>query len=247
MHRYAPCSDDFYVNMSLCSEMDLPGARDSVLHFLENIQRRYPSMRNFYGRDKGDYVLEEEKDQGRYRFASIEPRRLASGHVNPESLDDAMALHELMLDTAPYMLNVSGLDCEALDLMYGFDFTYRGNHNEIVAEALGVSPSFEALLGSSGAQLINCEPSVTLAFDEDCRTQVRVSVETRSNAYSIRTGDYSEEQLSVFVTARRYGSLDAGDSYVEAIRRLRGLCDDVCSKHVVSEVLQPLAQAIASR
>ncbi len=33
------------------------------------------------------------------------------------------------------------LDCEALDVMYGFDFTYEGNHDEVVAEALGVIPA----------------------------------------------------------------------------------------------------------
>ncbi|MCA9258074.1 MAG: hypothetical protein KDA61_02685 [Planctomycetales bacterium] len=247
MHRYAPHSDDFYVNMSLCSEMDLPSSRETVLHFLESIQRRHPDMRNFYGREQGDFVLEEDKDQGRYRFVAIEQRRLCGGHVNPESLDDAMALHELVLDSAPYMLSLSGLDCEALDLMFGFDFTYRGNHNEIVAEALGIAPAFEPFARMPGARMINCEPSITLAYDDDCRTQVRVNIETRTNAYTIRTGDFPEEQLSVYVTARRYGSLEAGDDFVQAIRRLRSLCEEVCDSHVVGEILQPLAQAIASR
>ena len=54
-----------------------------------------------------------------------------------------MEQHKLVLELAPYMLSVSPLDCEALDLLFGFDFTYRGNHNQLMAEALGVSPSME--------------------------------------------------------------------------------------------------------
>ena len=37
--------------------------------------------------------------------------------------------------------------------------------------------------------------------------QCRLSIETRTNAYQVRTGEFPEEQLSVYVTARRYGSL----------------------------------------
>jgi len=52
-----------------------------------------------------------------------------------------------------------------------------------------------------GSRVINFEPSLTIAVDEDCRTQVRVSTETRTNAFQVRTGDYGEDQLSVYVTA----------------------------------------------
>ena len=113
-------------------------------------------MRNFYCRDRGDFVLEEDKDKGSYRWCTIEPRRVCSGHVNPESVEEALEQHELVLDLAPYTLSVSPLDCEALDLLFGFDFTYRGNHNQLVAEALGVSPAMERILeipGCDGDQL----------------------------------------------------------------------------------------------
>ena len=46
-----------------------------------------------------------------------------------------------------------------------------------------------------------------IATDPDCRTQLRISVEARTNAYQVRMGDYPEEPLSVYVTARQYGSL----------------------------------------
>ena len=104
----------------------------------------------------------------------------------------------------------------------------------------------EALALAQGSKVINCEPSVTIAVDEECRVQVRVSVETRTNAFAIRSGEYPEDQLSVYVTARRYGSLEGEATYAESMHQLRDLCDEVCQQHVVQNVLQPLAQAISA-
>lgn len=247
MTPYMSLADDFYVNMTLSTEMDLPNSRETVLHYFERVQKSYPTMRNFYCRDKGDFVLEEEKGQGRYRWTTIEARRICSGQINPESLDDAMTQHRLMLDLAPYMLSVSPLDCEALDLLFGFDFTYRGNHSQLVAEALGVSPVVERLIDHTGATIISHEPSITMALDEDCRVQCRMSIETRTNAYQVRTGDFPEEQISVYFTARQYGSLGAETNYIDALNSLAQTCEEMVENYVVDNVLLPLARTIATR
>jgi hypothetical protein len=202
-------------------------------------------MRKFYCRDKRDYVLEEDKDQGRYRWAAVESRRLCSGQVNPGSVDEAVSQHRLVLELAPAFLSVSPLDCEALDVLFGFDFAYRGNHNALLAEALGVGSSFERFGDMPGARVINYEPSLTLALDEDCRTQVRIGTESRTNAFQVRTGDYSEEQLSVYVTARQYGSLDPDTTYVDTLDRLARLAREVVDTCVVDQILRPLARTIA--
>jgi hypothetical protein len=245
MTQYASLSDDFYVNMNLATEMELPGQRDTVLHFFERVQRRFPSMRKFYCRDKRDYVLEEDKDQGRYRWAAVETKRLCSGHVNPPSLEAALEQHRLVLDLAPALLSVSPLDCEALDVLFGFDFAYRGNHNALLAEALGVGPALDRVAELPGGRVINYEPSLTISVDEDCRVQVRVSTETRTNAFQVRTGDFPEDQLSVYVTARQYGSLDADTTYVQAVDRLASLAREVVDSCVVEQILRPLARAIS--
>jgi hypothetical protein len=143
------------------------------------------------------------------------------------------------------MLSVSPLDCEALDLLFGFDFTYRGNHNQLVAEALGLSPALERLAELPGASIINHEPSITLALDEECRTQCRLSIETRTNAYQVRTGDYPEEQLSVYLTARQYGSLGPDNTFVTALEHLTQLCHEMVDSYIIENVLRPLARAIA--
>lgn len=245
MHRYSSLCDDFYVNMNLSTEMELPASRETVLHFFERFQKTFPSMRNFYCRERGDFVLEEDKDQGSYRWCTIEPRRVCSGCVNPEGIEAAMQQHELALELAPYMLSVSPLDCEALDLLFGFDYTYRGNHNQVVAEALGISPAMERMAEMPGVTVINHEPSLTVALDSECRTQFRLSIETRTNAYQIRTGDFPEEQLSVYVTARQYGSLAPNHSFEETMKRLAQVCHEMLDDHIVENVLRPLAQTIA--
>jgi hypothetical protein len=245
MNRYSSMADDFYINMNLATEMDLTTNRESVLHYFEQVQKRYPEMRNFYCRDKGDFVLEEDKDRGQYRWCTIEPRRICSGQVNPPSVDDILEQHKLILDLVPYSLSVSTLDCEALDLLFGFDFSYRGNHNQLVAEALGMGPALERLADMPGATPINFEPSITLALDDDCRIQCRLSIETRTTAYQIRTGEFPEEQLSVYVTARQYGSLDAKTTYVETLEKLTKVCYQAIDDYVIESVLQPMARTIA--
>ena len=245
MTLYGSLADDMYMNVNLATEMELPGHRETVLHFFECVRKKFPTMRKFHARDKRDYVLEEDKEQGRYRWVAVEPRRFCSGHVNPASIDDALDQHRFLLDLAPALLSMSPLDCEAIDVLFGFDFAFRGNHNALLAEALGPGPSLESVGDVPGSKLINYEPSLTIAVDEECRTQVRVSTETRTNAFQVRTGEFAEEQLSVYVTARQYGSLEGGETYVSTVDRLAQLAQDVIESCVVEQVLRPLARTIS--
>jgi hypothetical protein len=247
MNPYSSLSDDFYVNMNLSTEMELPSNRESILQFFERVQKKYPTMRNFYCREKGDFILEEDKEQGHYRWTTVEARRLCSGQVNPGCVEDALEQHRLVLDLAPFMLSLSTIDCEAIDLLFGFDFTYRGNHNQLVAEALGLNPALERLLEAPHATIVNYEPTITLALDEACRMQCRLSLETRTNAYQVRTGEFPEEQLSVYVTARRYGGLPPNTSFVQTLESLAKVCHDMVENHVAESILRPLARAIEAR
>ena len=67
----------------------------------------------------------------------------------------------MVLDLAPPLLTISLLDCEALDVMYGFDFTYEGNHDEVVTEALGVGTA------PGGLTRIAADPSDQLRAVDD--------------------------------------------------------------------------------
>jgi hypothetical protein len=245
MSRHGTYSDDFYINMNLNTEMELPHARETVLHFFEQLQRHYPGLKNFYTRERSEIVIEEDKEGGSYRWISIEAKRLSSGYVNPPSTEEAMRLHNTVLELAPFALAVSPLDCESLNVMYGFDFTYRGNHNQLIVDALGISPALEKMTQIPGASVLGCDPMLQLALDEECRTQVRLSMETRTTAYHVKTREFPEEQLSVYLTARRYGSLASGETFVSATNRLGEICRDLVDSYVVENILQPLQHTIA--
>lgn len=247
MNTYDSLADDYFANVYLCTEMPLPSARETVLEFFGRVQKSYPSMRNFFTRDNGDFVLEEDKDQPQYRWMCLEPRRICSGVVNPPTIDDALPQHHLALELAPYMLSVSPLDCEALDFLIGFDFLYRGNHDEVVAEALASGSAAESVLSIPGAKPLNFEPSITMALDSSCRRQCRLVVETRTNAYQVRRGDYAEEPISVYFTVRQYGSLAHGASFKETLDSLRADCERLLQEYVVDQVLRPLAAAISRK
>lgn len=247
MAGYDTYSDDFYVNMTLSTEMDLPQSRESVLHYFEQVRRRYPSMANFYAREKDEFVLEEEKDTGAYRWVSIEPKRINSGLVNPESYADACQQHRAVLELVPYELSVSPLDCESLSVILGFDFSYKGNHNDVLYEAIGVAPGLAGFAQNPYGRLLSYEPAIQFALDEECRTQCRVSFESRTNGFQVRSGEYSEEQLSVYLTVRRYDSLGPDENYADEFDRLAKLCQQLTDEYLVEAVLRPLQTAISIR
>lgn len=247
MNLYSSLADDYYVNMNLSTEMPLPEGRETILSFFERMQKTYPTMRNFYSRENGDFVLEEDKELGQHRWLSLEPRCICSGFVNPVETEIAFEQHATVLQLVPYMLSVSPLDCEALDYMMGFDFSYRGNHDQLVAEALGAGSALEGTLDIPGAQALAYKPSITLALDEDCRQWARLMVETRTTPYQVKRADYLEDQISVFFTIRQYGSLVSGGTFEDELSRLRLRCEELLDDYVVDQVLRPLAQAISTK
>lgn len=246
MNRYSTLAHDFYVNMNLNTELPLPNSRETVLDFFGRVQKSFPMMRNFYTRENGDFVLEEDKDQPLYRWISMEARRICSGFVNPPDSNTAEEQHRLILELVPYMLTVSPLDCEALDYMLGFDFAYRGNHDALVAKALGTSSAFDGFLDVEGATVLNCEPSLTISLDDSCRLQARLFIETRTNAYHVRRNDFPEEQISVYFTVRQYGSMEHDASFVDRFSQLRERSEQLMDEFVIDQVLLPLGQAIAA-
>lgn len=247
MLLYATLAEDFYCNMNLNTEMALPAGRETILGFFERVQKNYPSMRNFFTRENGDFVLEEDKEGGQQRWLSIEPRRICSGFLNPPTIEEAMEQHELILDLIPFMLSVSKLDCEALDYMMGFDYQYRGNHDQIVSDVLGVSPAFASFANIPGAQMLNFEPTLTLALEDSCRRQARILVETRTNAYQVRRQEFPEENITVYFTVRQYGSLGHDASFIDTLRELRVMSEELMEQCIIDQILRPLHQALESR
>jgi len=245
MPKYDSLSDDFYVNMQLNTEMDLPSNRETILFFFEQLSKKYPAMKNFYSRERNEYVLEEAKDAGNYRWATVEPRRIYSAYVNPPSIEDSLEQASYILDLIPHALSTSPLDCESLSFIFGFDYTYRGNHDELVQEALGMHPALERMQEIPGYQPMSNEPSIVFALDAQCKTRCRVSIETRTTATQVRTNEYPEEQLSVFTVVRHSGSLDKDETFVDVCKRLCTQGKEILDQYVVESILMPLQQHIA--
>jgi hypothetical protein len=247
MNSYSSLCDDFGVYVYVNTKMELPTKRETVLHFFDSLQKTFPQMTDFDIRDTGEYVLEEDREKGSYRWVSMETRRMCSGYVNPPSLEEADAHHDRILEVAPYHLDFSPLDCEALDVLFSFDFMYNGNHDEVVAEALGLNTTLDSLMQMPGSRVINYEPSLMLALDETCRLQCRLSLETRTKAYQVRTGDFPSAPISVYFTVRQYWGRQAAKTFGESYVSQRKLCQEMVDTHIIPAVVRPLAQAIAAK
>jgi len=244
---FASVCDDFYVNMRLATQLSLPHNRETVLHFFERVQRQFPEMSRFRKYDNGDLSIEENRDNDSYRWVTLESRRLCAGHVNPEGLDESLKLHSLLLQQAPYELGLSPVEVDYLDILFGFDLSFRGNHDEIISESLLGDSPLNCLMEEQGAKAVDIQPSITVALSEDCRLQGRIDVVTRTNSYQVRTGDYSNDVISVYLILRRYW----GDRPKEPMEKLladmaqRG--EELCINHLIPKVLKPISSVIASR
>jgi hypothetical protein len=244
---YAAFCDDFYVNMRLGSQLNLPHQRETVLHFFERIQKEIPTMIRFRKGDNGEHNLEEDRTNNCYRWASLEAKRLSSGHVNPPTLEAAMKLHTLLLGLAPYHLGISPVEIDHLDVLFGFDLTFSGNHDEVIAESLMSESPLYCLAEEDGAKAVDFQPTVTVALSGDCRLQARIDVVTRTNSYQVRTGDYSEDMISVYLILRRYWGDRPRQPTQELLAEMAERADALCTKYVVPRILRPISTAIASR
>ena len=244
---YGAFCGDFYVNMRLGTQLPLPRQRETVLHFMESVQKQFPAMTRFRKNDNKDLNLEEDRANSSYRWASLEAKRLASGHVNPTDVGDAMKLHNALLEMAPYHLGVSPVEIDYLDVLFGFDLNFSGNHDEVIAESLLVDSPLLSLAEEAGARPVDVQPSITFSLNDDCRLQARVDIVTRTTSYQVRTGDYSDDAISVYLVVRRYWGDRPKESLATMATNLAERADDLCSRYVVPRVLRSVSEAISSR
>jgi len=247
MNSYSSLTDDFGISMYLASKVDLPTSRETVLHFFESVQKLYPKMTEFEKRDANDYLLEEDRDAGSYRWVSIDGRKFCSGFVNPPTLDDADQQNERFLEMAPFHLGVSTIDADALDVVYYFDLNCSGNHDEVVAEALAHDGPLDSLARIPASRVLHFQPSMMVALDEACQLQCRLSVETRTTAYQVRTGNFSESPISVYFTVRQFWGKQPFKTFVESYRNQRRIIDELVTEHVIPNVVNPLAKTIGAK
>ncbi len=247
-NSYAALCDEFYINMRLGTQMKMGTDRATVIAFFERMQRLYPEMVNFHQDQKhGESSIEENRDGNSYRWLSLEPNRLSSGYLNPGAPQDAYVYNKSVLETVPYYLVVSPVDLDYLDVLWGFDFQCKGNHHELIAEALlGDSPTGK-LMEAQGAKGINFELSGIISLSEDARTHARVWAEPRTTPAQVRSGDFPDEMLSLYVILRQWSGGRRLPELHDVHAQLIELGEKFIDDHVVNGFLSPIRNAIARR
>jgi hypothetical protein len=247
MNAYSALCDDFGVSSYVSGKVEMPSAREPVLHFFEAVQKATPTLTEFERRSDGEFMLEEDRETGHYRWCSLDSRRLCTGYVNPPTVEDADEHNLRVLEMAPYHLDLGGLHTEAMDVLYYFDFQYQGNHDEVVADALALGSPFEGLSQVPAGRVLSYQPSIMMALDEGCQLQARLSVETRTTAYQVRTGNYPEAPLSVYFTIRQFWGKQPFKTYADSYRNQRRVLDELVDQYVIPSVVMPLQKAIAAK
>ena len=242
--------DDFYVSSRLFFKLDMSLERDTVLSFLDRIRKELPTLTKFRPREDGGLTLEEEEPPGGgpRRWVRLEPGSLRFGHFAPPDTSTVREMARVILEHAPYHLSFSELDFDHLEVVYGFDLEYRGNHDQMVAETFFADhPLAGFILGDDAAHVIDAQPYLGVALTADCDLQAYVEIKSRTSTFEVRTGEYETSPLSVFLTVRKYWGLGAAGKLPEVQSMLLDTADQLASRKIVPLVVTPLAHAIASR
>jgi hypothetical protein len=247
MNSYASLCDDFGVSTYIHGKLEMPSGRETVLHYFEALQRANPKLTEFEKRTDTEYMLEEDREPGNYRWAALDHRRLSAGYVNPPTLEDADAHNARVLDIAAGHLDLGPLQVESMDVLYYFDFLYQGNHDEVVADALTAGTPLEGIAQIPAARLLHFQPTMMLALDDACQLQARLSIETRTNAYQVRTNSFPESPVTVYFTVRQFWGKQPFKTFAESYHNQRRVLDELVSGYVVPSVISPLAKAIGAK
>jgi hypothetical protein len=240
--------DDFYLDMCVNTELELPEQRDTILAFFERIQKQYPEMGRLSRRNHSEYYLESPQNTGRYRWVCVDSDRLASGMVNPDRYEDAYTQHRFILELAPYMLSLSHLDISSLDVTVTMDFDCPDNHDEVISEALLAGSAFSCLWETPGARPIVVNPVVIVGLNEDCCTQARISIESKTSIYDPRKGkDQTDQAISLSFTIRQYPQAEVKFDAVRSFRDQCRLLEALLEEKIVPHFVRPLINTIAHR
>lgn len=242
-------ADEFYASTRLFLKLDMPLERGTVLHFFEQIKKAFPSMRRFRRREGGGLILEENVEQrGSRRWVRLDSASLRFGYYAPPQAGDISAMASVILEQAPYHLGFSELDFDHMEMVYGFDLEYRGNHDQLVAETLWANhPLAGFLMEDDAEQIIDAQPYFGIAITADCELQAYAEVKSRTNTFEVRTGEFEPQPLSVFLTIRKYWGFGETDPLPVAYQTMLEIANDIATNRVVPILVNPLAQAIASR
>ena len=241
--------DDFYVSCRLFLKLELAPSRETLLHFFDRIRKDIPSLTRMRPHEGNTIVLEEDADDGASRrWVRVDPTSLRFGFFAPPSVDEVRRMGDVILEQAPYHLTFSGLDYDHLEVIYGFDLAYRGNHDQLVAETLVAEHTAGGFVfGDHAAHVIEAQPYFGVALTPDCNEQAYLEVKSRTTPFEIRSGTFEAEPITVFLTVRKYWAGQASDALCGSCGHLLDVGHELAAERVVPGFVKPLAAAIASR
>lgn len=243
---FGALSTDFYVNQKLSLKMDLPSERDTVLHFFDRIRKTRPSMSRFR-RYEGELALESSRRDSEYSWLALRRTSVRTGHVNPQSLSDALRYHQGILELTPHYLSVSPLDVDFLELMFGFDLECKDNHDEIIYDALFADTKMGELLKTPGGRVIDVQPVMGMSLNDHGDLQAYFEVKSRPRSRRGSTRGYRGEPISLFLTLRQYGPVEHIDDLGRIVERLMGQAEELATDKLVPDMLMPIARLISAR
>lgn len=269
---YAALCSDHYVNQRLSLKMDLSLKRDTVLGLFDRLKREHPSLDRLR-RLQSELALETagEQTDALQQWVAIRRTSIRSGVANPRSANEARSLHRSLLETAPYYLDVTALDVDHVELLYGFDLQAAGNHDAIVCRALMSGSAVASILDRPGAVPVDCQPLIGLCLNDAPDHQAFLEVKTRSTGAfgaaiggsggvggmrrrplggdadgAMGAGDDTDSPISVYLIVRRVGP-------VREIKELPGITDELSEQAaelveqvIVPNVLAPLRACIVT-
>ena len=249
INGYGEVCDDFYVSSRLFLKLEMSLEPEAVLHFFDRIRKEYPTLRKLRRREAGAFTLEDEADEhGSRRWIRLDGNSLRFGHFDPPDLDAVRRFGELILTQAPYHMTFSEMVYDHLELIYGFDLRYSGNHDQLVAETLcGDHAAGGFMFADQATHIIDAQPYFGVALTPECDLQAYVEVKSRTSTFEVRSGNFEGEPISVFLTLRKYWSMNGASSPADVLPSLFDTADELATDKVVPSFVNPLAAAIASR
>jgi hypothetical protein len=242
---YRALCNDFYVNLKLAVRMDLPRTRETVLDLFERIRRQFPRM-DAFRKYKDELALESPQHEMPHRWVAVRANSVRSGIVNPETMEEAYALHRHVLDAAPTYMSIPALDVDFVELLYGFDLAATGNHDAIVLDALVPGSPLAALLDIPNATPIDCQPLVGLSLGKRGDTEVYFEVKTRNARGQGPREPDAPEPISIYATFRKFGSFADTKDLGGVVSRLSKIGEDIVEHRVVPGLIVPIREVIGS-
>lgn len=234
---------DAYVNLKVSLKLELTKSRETVLELFDRVRRQYPTM-NQFGRHGEELALETGPGEQPYRWLAVRSRNIRSGVVNPADFRSAHDLHKHVLEVIPYYLNISPLDIESIELLFGADLAATGNHDEAVYSAL-IADSPLANLLVHDCSVTDCQPVLTCNVPDSPGVEVQYEVKTRQHGPG-REGEPSSEPISIYLTARRTGPLVDLDELTSCYDTLARHGERLVEHAMIPALVLPIRQAISA-